>query len=316
MGSKHLLWSLTVDKIIQTLDPIEEYEGYLVKRGDKFKLGYVNGSKVRQCYHVVSKNLDLIKEKHNTTIITGAGLPSPQTAITAQVANHFGLNCIISCPRYKNSKVDLDRINISIAQKLGADIYGVSNPQSSGYQCDVRWHKEKTNPYEIKFGMIGREALEPVIYQTQNIPNNIEEITTISGSGLSALSILLGVKKYGKSNVKKVNIIELSGFIYRNKEKWYDPLPQEEKFDGEINIVGSAHPYRKQLKRYDLFDYTYESKAWDWMVKNRPPSLNHLFWVVGVKNRDLNLVEPIDWKTSGYQAKIDERKAKKPFFEV
>ena len=234
--------------LIKTLDPIEEIDGFLVKRGDNFKLGYVNGSKARQCYHVVYKNLEVIKEKHNGTIITGAGLPSPQTAITAQVANHFGLNCIISCPRYDNSKVDLDRINISIAQKLGAKIYGVSNPNPSGYQCDVRFHKEKSNPYEIKFGMIGREALEPVIYQTQNIPENVEEITIISGSGLSALSILLGVKKYGKSNVKRVNIIELSGFIYRNKEKWYDPLPLEEKFDGEINIVGSSHAYISNLK--------------------------------------------------------------------
>ena len=152
---------------------------------------------------------------------------------------------------------------------MGAKIYGVTNPQPIGYVCDVKWHKEKTNPYEIKFGMIGLEALEPVIYQTQNIPDSVEEITIISGSGLSALSILIGVKKYGKSNVKQVNIVDISGFIHGNKEKWYDPLPPNEKFDGKINIVKSEYAYRKSITKYPVFDYTYESKAWDWMVRNK-----------------------------------------------
>ena len=294
--------------MLEEIDPIEEIEGYLVKRGDHFKLGYVNGSKVRQCFHVVKENLDLIKEKHNGTLITGAGLPSPQTAITAQVANHFGLKCIISTPLYDNDKKDLDRINISVAQKLGATIYGVSNPNPSGYQKDVKWHIQDCNPYEIKFGMIGKQALEPVIYQTQNIPNTVEEITIISGSGLSAISVLLGVQKYKKTNVKQVNIIQLSGHLQKNLEKWYQPLPESEKFNGVINIVKTPHSYRKQLKKYDLFDYTYESKAWDWLVKNREPSTKQLFWVVGVKNRDLSLIEPIKWQVSGYQESVYKKK--------
>lgn len=294
--------------MLEKLDPIEEIDGYLVKRGDDFKLGYVKGSKVRQCYHVVKENLDHIKSNHNSTLITGAGLPSPQTAITAQVANHFGLKCIISTPLYDNSKVDLDRINISLAQKLGAEIYGVSNPNPSGYQKDVEWHIKKSNPYEIKFGMIGRQALEPVIYQTQNIPDSVEEITMIAGSGLSAISVLIGVQKYQKTNVKKVNLINLSSFLQRNLTKWYNPLPEEEKFQGEINIISSDHAYRKQLKKYDLFDYTYESKAWDWLVRNKEPSTTQLFWVVGIKNRDLSLVEPIRWNISGYQEAVYKQK--------
>lgn len=302
-------------EMIKSIDPIEEIDGFLVKRGDLFKLGYVNGSKVRQCFHVVERNLDKIKTQHNGTIITGAGLPSPQTAITAQVAHHFGLDCIISVHRYDNSKVDLDRINVSIAQKLGAKIYGVSNPQSVGPMSDVKWHKENSNPYEIKFGMIGLEALEPVIYQTQNIPETVEEITVISGSGLSALSILMGVKKHGKSSVKQINIIDISGFIYDNKKKWYDPLPIDQKFEGNINIVQSAYPYRTPVKKYELFDYTYEAKAWDWMINNKEPNLKHLFWVVGVKSRDYNIIEPIRWHTSGYQEAIYNKKKTVPFFQ-
>lgn len=306
----------SMNDLIKTLDPIEEHEGFLVKRGDYFKLGYVNGSKVRQCFHVVEKNLDKIKSEHNSTLITGAGLPSPQTAITAQVAHHFGLKCIISTPLYDNNKVDLDRINISIAQKLGAEIYGVSNPNPIGYEKDVEWHIKKSNPYKIKFGMIGKQALEPVIYQTQNIPDSVEEITMIAGSGLSAISVLIGIQKYRKTNVKKVNLIILSSTLQQNLTKWYNPLPEEEKFQGEINIVSSDHAYRKQLKKYDLFDYTYESKAWDWMVRNKESSFNHLFWVVGVKNRDLSLVEPIMWHTSGYQENINRIKNPNFYFKA
>jgi 1-aminocyclopropane-1-carboxylate deaminase/D-cysteine desulfhydrase-like pyridoxal-dependent ACC family enzyme len=300
--------------LIKTLDPIEEHEGYLVKRGDKFKLGYVNGSKVRQSINIVSENLDLIKEKHGGSLIVSGGLPSAQTSAVAQVAKHFNLECIVCVPRYDNSKVDLNRINISIAQKVGAKIFGVSNPQPSGSKCDVKWHIENSNPYEINFGDIGYLALDPIIYQVQNIPNKVEEITVIAGSGFSALGVLMGVKKYGKSNVKEVNIIDVSGFTEANKSKWYDPLPQDQKFDGEVNLVSSEHPYRKSLKTYPMFDYTYESKAWDWMVKNREPSLNHLFWVVGMKSRDLSLVEPIKWYTSGYQDAINKKKNPQYYF--
>jgi hypothetical protein len=124
----------------------------------------------------------------------------------------------------------------------------------------------------------------------------VEEITIISGSGLSALSVLMGVKKHGKNNVKRVNILDISGHIHKNKVKWYDPLPNEQKFQGVVNLIKTEKDYRYVLKTHDMFDYTYESKAWDWLIKNNSPSLNHLFWVVGVKSRDLSLVEPIDWK--------------------
>ena len=124
---------------------------------------------------------------------------------------------------------------------------------------------------------------------------------------MSGLSVLIGVKRYRKSNVDRINVIDISGFIYANKSKWYGLSPEEDKFDGELHIINSEYEYRKSIKTYPLFDYTYESKAWDWMIKNRPESLNHLFWVVGVKIR-LKSCQPIKWNTSGYQSAIDKGK--------
>jgi len=48
-------------RLTASLDPIETYEGFSIKRGDAFALGILRGSKVRQCLHVVHQNLDLIE---------------------------------------------------------------------------------------------------------------------------------------------------------------------------------------------------------------------------------------------------------------
>ena len=53
------------------------------------------------------------------------------------------------------------------------------------------------------------------------------------------------------------------------------------------------------------FDQTYEAKAWDWMVKNIKPSKKVLFWDVGIKEYDLEYIEPINWHKSEYEKIID-----------
>lgn len=82
--------------LMDTVDPIEQYEGFLLKRGDTFRLGMLEGSKVRQCLHVVHRNLERIRAHHNNGILTAAGVPSPQSAIVAGVAKYFGLSCAVS----------------------------------------------------------------------------------------------------------------------------------------------------------------------------------------------------------------------------
>lgn len=301
------------DKIMSTLDPIGEFEGYSIKQGDNFSLGLLRGSKVRQCLAIVQNNLESIRKFHNGTIITGNGLGNVTGAIVAAVGQYFGLETLCVYPKYKDDKVDYDRINASLSQRYGAKVYGVGNPQPSGVGKDVKVLVEQTGAYEIKFGMVGDMAMQPVIYQVQNIPDYVKEITIIGGSGLSALSILRGLVKYNKTNVRQVNVIPLAPFFGQNKIKWYDPLPESEKFKGVLNIVPSAYPYRKKLKyKGDIaFDLTYESKAWDWLVQNREPSKEQLFWVVGIKNYDLGLIEKIHWHTSWYEKELNNMRAER-----
>ena len=97
---------------------------------NEFELGNIKGGKVRQCLSIVHQNLDRIKNEFNGGIIT-ARVSSPQSTIVSSVGKYLieKYNCL---SMYDNSKVDYNRINVSLSQKLGSKIYGVGNPNPSG----------------------------------------------------------------------------------------------------------------------------------------------------------------------------------------
>ena len=47
------------------------------------------------------------------------------------------------------------------------------------------------------------------------------------------------------------------------------------------------------------------------MTENISPSTNTLFWVVGIRNYDLDNVEPIKWNKSKYEKELDKQRQKK-----
>ena len=299
------------DDLMSMETPILEYDGYSIKRDDLFEIGNMKGGKIRQCLRIIYDNLDKIKRNHNGTIITGCGLPSPQSTIVSSVAKYFGLRSVIVSPIYDNNKVDVNRLNVSISQKLGSEIYGVGNPNPSGYKLDVKKLIEEHNYYEIKFGMDGDSVIESTSHQVKNLPNDLENIVVICGSGLNLLGILRGVVKYEK-RVKNIYGITLSNFFIENKKIYYDGLAQGEKYDGDLHIVSSPYPYQKLLKsNTDWLDWTYEMKAYRWMTDNLKPSKDTLFWCVGVRNYDLENIEVIDWKKSKYERGLDLKRVNK-----
>ena len=68
-------------KLMREITPIEEHDGYLVKMDNRFNLGILGGK--LQCLRIVYENLDDIKSKYNGGIISGVGLPSPQSTIVS-----------------------------------------------------------------------------------------------------------------------------------------------------------------------------------------------------------------------------------------
>ena len=297
--------------LMSFISPIETYDGYLIKRDDLFNLGGISGGKVRQCLRIVYENLDEIKKKYNGGLITGCGLPSPQSTIVSSVSKYFGLKCIIVSPIYDNSKVDVNRLNVSIGQKLGAKIYGVGNPNPSGYKLDVKKLKDEFGYYEIKFGMESSSVIETTSHQVQNLPNELKNLVVICGSGLNLLGILKGIVRYNKK-VENVYGITLSKFFEENKKLYYDGLEDDKKYKGQLHIIPSSYPYQRLLKNdISFLDWTYESKAYSFMKQNIKPSTNTLFWIVGVRNYDLENVEPIKWNKSQYEQALDIIRNKK-----
>jgi len=291
------------EELTRTIDPIDDKEGYSIKRGDAFTLGPLVGSKVRQCLHVVHTHLKHIQEHYNGGILTGAGLPSPQTAIVAGVAKYFGLKCAITVPRYDNSKRDFNRINVSLAQKFGATVYGVGNPNPAGYEKDAKELRKELGYFQVKFGMVGDVAMQPVVRQVQNVPDYIKRIVVISGSGLTALSIMHGLALY-KKPTPQVYVVKLSSHFNENYAKWFDGLLP--RWNGALFEATSPYPYRQEVKvdGHPEFDLTYESKAWLWMTKHFPPERDTLFWIVGRRCYDLNMIEPINWHMSGHETSL------------
>lgn len=300
------------NEIIHQLSPIEFNNGYFFKRDDYFTLNGISGGKVRQCLKLVYDNLNDIHLNHDSTIITAAGLPSPQSVIVACVANYFDIKGVISVPYYSNDKVDYNRINVSLSQWFGSKVYGVGNPNTTGPEKDVTELCKRHGYFRVKFGMNGDNVTSTNSHQVQNIPDKLDSITVISGSGLSALSILRGIVKY-KKNVKQINIIGLSNNFLKNKKLWYDTLPENEKYKGIINFVNSTIPYQTLYKFSDTMEYdlTYESKAMKWMVENVEPNGKNLFWNVGIRNYNISNVHPIIWHKSEYEQKLDDMRLKK-----
>lgn len=297
---------------INEITPIDEFGGYLRKRDDLFNMNGIKGGKVRQCAKLVYDNLEHIHKNCQSTIVTAAGLPSPQSVIVSAVAKYFGLKCKISVPYYREGLIDYNRINVSLAQKFGAEIYAVGNPNTTGPEKDVEKMVKENGYFWVKFGMNGDNVTRTISEQVVNIPNTVKNIVVISGSGLSAIGIIRGLAKY-KKGVTDIHVVALSDYFNRNKEKWYDTLPTSEKWDGNINVHMSTIPYQKLLKIDETyqFDLTYESKAWKWMTENIKPSTETLFWMVGVRDYDIRNIEPIRWYKSTYELSLDVQRSLK-----
>ena len=291
------------NKLTSELTIIDSYNHYLRKRDDLFNINNIYGGKVRQCAKLVYDNLDYIKTNCNSTLVTAAGLPSPQSAIVSVVANYFDLKCVVCTPKYKDNIIDYNRISVSIAQKFGALIYGVANTNTTGPEADARLLAKDNNYFQVKFGMNATNVMNTVSNQCENLPD-LKNLVVVAGSGLSALGILLGIKKFNKK-VDNVHVVYLSNYYKNNKIKFYDTLNDDVKYDGLIHEIKSEYAYQKYLNINNFeFDAIYEAKAYDYMIKNIEPDAT-LFWCIGRKSYDLQQIEKINWYKSAHEIELD-----------
>ena len=115
-------------------------------------------------------------------------------------------------PYYPDHIKDSYRINASLSQKFGAKVYGVGNPNISGPELDAKKLVVETGYFQIKFGMNGFQVMNTVAQQVKNIPDDVETVVGIAGSGLSMLGVAMGCKIWNK-NVKTIHPVALSDYV-------------------------------------------------------------------------------------------------------
>ena len=266
--------------IQEEITPIVEYKNILLKRDDFFICGNVNGGKLRQAIALIEKNLDLIKEKYNSTIVCPCSIKSPQSAIISEVCKKYNLRCLIVC--YKTDKPNK---NLSIAQDNDAILVGTN----SGYTSVIEGNAKKQKGFFINMGFNAEEIINSNVSQVKNIPNNLNYLVVPVGSAMNFISILIGLTKYNKNPEKIIG-------VYVGK----DPKPTLKKYahliKKEYTLIKSDYSYGKEINIDDyFFDPIYEAKAYDWIKKNIDVNNNRvLMWVIGKRNLTYKLTK-IKW---------------------
>lgn len=258
--------------------PIESYKGILLKRHDKFILGETNGGKLQQALRLVEDNLKDIKTIYNNQVICSCSIKSPQSAIISEVCKKYKIDCNIVT--YKTLKPNR---NLSIAHN-GAKIYGLKSGYNSVIEHYARELSKKLNGFYINMGFASKEAVDSNIYETYNLPDDLDYLVVTIGSAMNFISILKGIKRFDK---KVKNIIGI--IVGKSPEKIlsiYKDLP-------EHTLIKSPYKYGQEINIDSyFFDPIYEAKGYEWLMKNIDIEKNKvLFWVIGKRNMEFKPIK-------------------------
>ncbi len=275
----------------QAITPIEEYDGIYFKRDDLFRpfgLEPLNGGKLRQAINLIAYNLDKIRSDYHGKVATMGAVDSPQGLIVTRVANHYGLKCnvfygnigdaikenqFIRHTRFFGGEVE-SILGIAFDNRLLPEVQKLQNYGSGN------------NFFLIKFGINIEEypyGIDCIADQVQNIPDDIEHLVIPAGSGISAGSILRGIKKYNKQ-IAKISVVHVSGRDRQDKIKEIAGNDILFKYHEDIKIS-----HHKKVKRFIThvfeLDQIYEAKVYEWLLRRGDYKTEKtLFWVVGNAN--------------------------------
>lgn len=278
---------------INDLTPVEEYDGILYKRDDRFMPFSdvpVNGGKVRQCCCLFLNNYKKIENDCDSLVATATSVNSSQGLIVSRVANEFGFESLIVFGATKKEtlmKYPMVRWMLEFGSKLD-------------YKCKIGYDSALTRRineinytnrlFHVRFGTKLESDPDAIINsvanQVQNLPDDLDNLVIPAGSAINAGSILCGLKKYN-IKPKKIFIVQIAGYnrqntLHRifNRLKITLPYPKYEF------VADNTYPYSRQLDRKlndtENLDPVYAAKAYDWMIKNIDyKNEKTLLWIVG-----------------------------------
>lgn len=269
---------------INEITPVEEYETgsgkILLKRDDKFSCGYVNGGKLRQAIYLIGKNLEAIRDRNGGVVVSASSIKSPQSAIISTVCNRYGLSC-----RVVTYKTGEKNINLTIAQKEGAKIYGTKSGYTSVIESFAR--RNFSNAFFTNMGFASNEIIDANVGQVANIPLNLDYLVIPVGSAMNFISIIKGLDKY-KNNVQKIVGVYVGKEPFKTVDK-YIPKVFGTRLGYDVTLVKYDKPYSTWVNvNNNFFDPIYEAKAYDWIINNLDVANSRiLLWVVGRRNLEM-----------------------------
>ena len=208
--------------------------------------------------------------------------------IISRVAKAYNLGCFVGygalSPKTleENKFIQHIRLNNGIAERIAN--YSYDNVISSSLK-KLQEAGTGNNFFIIKFGIDVEKnpiVVDCIADQVKNLPDNLDNLIIPTGSGITAGSVLRGMKKYGKK-IKNVYVVHISGM---------DRVMKINEIEGRVPYIyvkGTGYPYSRRLKLkvadgFEL-DEIYEAKVYDWMLHNVDlRGEKTLFWVVGNAN--------------------------------
>ena len=272
-----------------SLTPVQEVDGLRIKRDDLYAPlgpGEVNGGKLRQCVMLVNS----VKRDYKS-LLTYCSIHSPQAPITAAVARANGMPCRIvygGTTRESVAALPMPRL----AMKYGASIVlAARSGRHSILHARAKELAAQENSFIVQYGIniigYGDTLLTAVAAQTENLPDDIENLVMTCGSGITATGVMIGLHRYGK-RVKRMHLVATApdrrGFIHETLKKYgadrefeYHDLFHSPGFVYEKSAAATwggirLHPH-------------YEAKTMQWFRSSGIAPESTLFWITGAEPR-------------------------------
>jgi hypothetical protein len=268
---------------------IEIHDGIYYFRSDLFQPYEdipINGLKVMQCINLIKNNLEVIKTKYNGVIGTASSVYSPQGIIVARVAKEFGLKSVLIIGNTSTlEKCIKKHRNLQLAKDLGCDIRIGSK---LGYNNALYAVLHKLPVFPVHFGMDNVFVDESM----RSIPE-VDDIIIPCGSGISTISILIGLCKFHKLP-KKIYIIQIAGYdrmkTIASKVNFHIGRKLEIVdflYNGRAEVIfipDKTFPYIKWIEDVGEpfpMDGRYELKAWLYFKENiLDKNRKQLFYII------------------------------------
>jgi len=269
------------------ITPVEFHKPIWIKRDDlyaPFNSCNVNGTKLRCCVELFEQN----KNKTSNGVLTGCSINSPQSVIVAAVANHFKVPCTAYFGGTKLSNIK----SLGLLEKLNTTTEILNSGRHSVLYHTINKKALEEGKFVVKYGIQETNRyilINSIANQVENIPNGVDKICIVCGSGVTAIGLLLGLEKFKKSNIKKIILAGTAPNRLKKINSYFNNLlaPQTDFYNKILYI----DLYNQKGFNYDKKEYAeidgivlhpnYEAKAFNWLKESNYFNEKTLFWIIG-----------------------------------